>query len=589
MLQSQLFAGDELLQDIADETGERISRTRHTPSASVGRIQTALLTWRADVLPHFGVDNKYGKETAGAVRTFKIDELGVNAAHAVDAVGPRTVIRLDEIQKEFEDTPEPEPQPEPEPDPDPVTNVRVRRDIWKLQPVGNVWHPIVLAYALGVQRMKKNLATDPTAWHWNYQRDVHGMFNPTDTTFVSQCQHSTSLFLPWHRMYLSVFEKVLIDIIATLPDVDDETKAAWALPYWDYDRTDSNLLPPAFRESKLPDGSDNPLREPSRVSQVNAGTLAARPDETTSQFWFAQRLFQVTQGPSFGGTSIGRHHPIGGAPFGELENGPHNAIHGFVGGLMNNGNTAAFDPIFWLHHANIDRCWEIWRQNTGAGQDPNNAPPWSDTMFTFRTTDPNTNATFAPSKVMDTATDLQYTYEDTSVPASAGVVPGGPFMAVAQNPGDRPLQRIGATDGAMQLVDAGTETVTIGLDDVAPVVGAIGGPHRVVLMLEHVSVDGENVPNYGAYVHPMGDEGEEVLVGVLSFFGLTQADDDAAPEYSFAFDLTDLVARLTDVGKWDPSQVTFSFRPVNQNWVAAVREESSIPTVTIGSVGLSIQ
>jgi tyrosinase len=578
MLQSQLFAGDALLQDIADDTGERISRIRHTPSASVGRIQTALLTWRPDVLPKFGVDNRYGNETAGAVRTFKIDELGVDPDDVIDDVGPRTVIRLDEIQKAFEDTP-----------PEPATIVRVRHDIWKLQPVGNVWHPIVLAYALGVQRMKKNLATDPLAWHWNYQRDVHGMASATDTTFVSQCQHATSLFLPWHRMYLSVFEKVLIDIIATLTTVDDETKAAWALPYWDYDRSDSNLLPPAFRELKLPDGSTNPLREPSRIAQVNAGTLAADPSDTTAEFWFRQQVFQVAQGPSFGGTTIGRHHPIGGAPFGELENGPHNSIHGFVGGLMNNGNTAAFDPIFWLHHANIDRCWEIWRQNTGNGQDPTNAA-WSTTTFTFRTTDPNVNATFAPSQVMDTATDLQYTYEDTSVPASVGVVPGGgPFMAVAQNPGDRPLQRIGATDGAMQLVDAGTETVTIGLEDVAPVVGAIGGPHRVVLMLEHVTVEGENVPNYGAYVHPMGDEGEEVLVGVLSFFGLTEADE-ATPDFSFAFDLTDLVARLTDVDKWDPSRVTFSFHPVNQNWVAAVREEGNdIPTVTIGSVGLSIQ
>ena len=131
--------------------------------------------------------------------------------------------------------------------------------------------------------------------------------------------------------------------------------------------------------------------------------------------------------------------------------------------------------------------------------------------------------------------------------------------------------------------------MTIGLDDVAPVVSAIGGPHRVVLVVEHVTVEGENVPNYGAYVHPMGDEGEEVLVGVLSFFGLTEADDEAAPEYSFNFDLTDLVARLTDADRWDPSQVTFSFHPVNQNWVAAVREEGSIPTVTIGSVGLSVQ
>jgi tyrosinase len=27
---------------------------------------------------------------------------------------------------------------------------------------------------------------------------------------------------------------------------------------------------------------------------------------------------------------------------------------------MSGFNTAARDPIFWLHHANIDRLWEAW-------------------------------------------------------------------------------------------------------------------------------------------------------------------------------------------------------------------------------------
>ena len=32
-------------------------------------------------------------------------------------------------------------------------------------------------------------------------------------------------------------------------------------------------------------------------------------------------------------------------------------------GLMSDPDTAGLDPIFWLHHANIDRLWEVWRQN----------------------------------------------------------------------------------------------------------------------------------------------------------------------------------------------------------------------------------
>ncbi|KAF2865458.1 hypothetical protein BDV95DRAFT_632307 [Massariosphaeria phaeospora] len=41
----------------------------------------------------------------------------------------------------------------------------------------------------------------------------------------------------------------------------------------------------------------------------------------------------------------------------------HNSIHSLVGtgGHMNFQAVAAFDPIFWLHHANIDRLFAIWQ------------------------------------------------------------------------------------------------------------------------------------------------------------------------------------------------------------------------------------
>jgi hypothetical protein len=97
MLQSQLFAGDAVLQAVANDA-DRISRVRHTPSESVRRIQQAILTWRADALPINGADSLYDDETAAAVVRFKIDELGVPAAEVIDDVGPRTVARLDEIQ-----------------------------------------------------------------------------------------------------------------------------------------------------------------------------------------------------------------------------------------------------------------------------------------------------------------------------------------------------------------------------------------------------------------------------------------------------------------------------------------------------------
>jgi tyrosinase len=35
--------------------------------------------------------------------------------------------------------------------------------------------------------------------------------------------------------------------------------------------------------------------------------------------------------------------------------------------------TAAQDPIFWLHHSNIDRLWETWRNQPGHALPTDNA------------------------------------------------------------------------------------------------------------------------------------------------------------------------------------------------------------------------
>ncbi|PGH12901.1 hypothetical protein AJ79_04001 [Helicocarpus griseus UAMH5409] len=43
----------------------------------------------------------------------------------------------------------------------------------------------------------------------------------------------------------------------------------------------------------------------------------------------------------------------------------HNNVHGWVGGdytgHMSEIPVATFDPLFWLHHCNIDRMWAIWQ------------------------------------------------------------------------------------------------------------------------------------------------------------------------------------------------------------------------------------
>jgi hypothetical protein len=93
---SQLFGGDQVLEEVAADR-DRISRTQHQDDPAVGKVQVALLIRDPTCLPQFGADGNYGDETAGAVARFKVDELGVPPEEVIDDVGPRTVIRLDEI------------------------------------------------------------------------------------------------------------------------------------------------------------------------------------------------------------------------------------------------------------------------------------------------------------------------------------------------------------------------------------------------------------------------------------------------------------------------------------------------------------
>jgi hypothetical protein len=76
-----------------------------------------------------------------------------------------------------------------------------------------------------------------------------------------------------------------------------------------------------------------------------------------------------------------------------LEEEPHNLVHGNIGGgtgLMRSTTVAGRDPIFWLHHANIDRLWEVWRKLPGSvelvdqvGIPADAVSEWRTASFTF--------------------------------------------------------------------------------------------------------------------------------------------------------------------------------------------------------------
>jgi tyrosinase len=97
---------------------------------------------------------------------------------------------------------------------------------------------------------------------------------------------------------------------------------------------------------------------------------------------------------------------------------------------------AARDPIFWLHHANIDRLWQVWLNQLGGRKNPIANAPWKDQKFSFF--DENKKqVTLSACKVLKMTTQLGYQYPGVPVnnvdlcPAVAVPVGPGTFSNVS--------------------------------------------------------------------------------------------------------------------------------------------------------------
>ena len=142
---SALFAGDPLLQAIADDAPApggrltRISRTQNKKHPAVRKVQQALLTWDPASLPAFGADGSFGRESARAVHRFKLEVLLVAEAEIVDDVGPLTVQELDAIRADAESPPPP---------PASALLDAVAAACARLEPAG--WGALLLAHGLDI-------------------------------------------------------------------------------------------------------------------------------------------------------------------------------------------------------------------------------------------------------------------------------------------------------------------------------------------------------------------------------------------------------------------------------------------------------
>ncbi|MFE7382429.1 tyrosinase family protein [Streptomyces zhihengii] len=201
--------------------------------------------------------------------------------------------------------------------------------------------------------------------------------------------HHAPAFLPWHREFVRLLEVAL----PTPPGTPTLT-----VPYWDWTGTDDPWAD-YFMGGNGRAGDDRVMTGPFAIS---GGWNCIDPSEPIPSYLrrqFGAHGGHLPTGPDV--TACLALTPYDSEPW-EAGGNPtfrkslegvtapdiHNRVHTWIGGNMNLAS-APNDPVFWLHHCNIDRLWAQWQQEhpkltyqpQSGGPTGQNAgdlmPPWS--------------------------------------------------------------------------------------------------------------------------------------------------------------------------------------------------------------------
>jgi hypothetical protein len=453
----------------------------------------------------------------------------------------------------------------------------------------------------GITGMKALPGSDHRSWF--FQASVHAnnkalyddalakdskIANVDKARYWNKCPHfgaCSADFLIWHRAYLFYFERHLRD---AAQDAD------LALPYWDYSKEDARSFPDAFApqfldaDKKISNALYHKNRELAFVSgrfDLSARICEAVAAATTPNF------FHETNSRGFGGDTLDGDL----TELGLLEQRPHNDIHVAVGGIVGSVNgamadipTAAFDPIFLVHHTNIDRMWAEWSVQPGKRWGPLPSPNWFDEKpWTFLDADGSEKQ--ESRRFYIERANLAVSYDSDDAAKQALVVPVAPrtVMASPPTPGSAPVDKAMSPvlGGKMQpisvlLDETGPLTISprsattrtldenkVATTSEAPKPGnatpsnpsagrfkeksatpllsspILSGQH---ITLELADISFARVPSSGFAVYlGKGGQGEGTFVGLIDLFGVTHAGmaDMAKMKAVQRFDVTRIVGK----------------------------------------------
>ncbi|KAH8656637.1 hypothetical protein BGZ60DRAFT_145468 [Tricladium varicosporioides] len=276
-------------------------------------------------------------------------------------------------------------------------------------------------FALYIQAMNTLMKTDEkTLTSWFSIAGIHGRpYTTWDGVDAKSglgggyCPHGNSLFPTWHRPYLALIEQIMAghaqEIAKTYKSKDYETAADnLRIPYWDWAATPygipdmmtwptikintatgaKNVTNPMYRYefTRSPEPADvfpnkpGPDADAEDVFLGAQKTTVRRPDKSgnsqmvkiNSEGFKANNKSQSLRDAVYMTFAKTKDYNTmatqntKGASF-EI---PHGDVHVTIGGGGSDVTTvghmtslafSAFDPSFWIHHANVDRLVAMWQ------------------------------------------------------------------------------------------------------------------------------------------------------------------------------------------------------------------------------------
>jgi hypothetical protein len=231
-----------------------------------------------------------------------------------------------------------------------------------------------------------------------------------------------------------------------------------------------------------------------------------------------------------------------------IDQAPHGAIHNYVGGgyaedstlwnriyqgpnygLMAQVESAAFDPIFWVHHANIDYLWQKWDMSPNGARpilDSLLAQPWAYVFFDAK----GNKIQYSIQEAYQKAFNMDYKYD---------ILQGAPKLLKAEKPVAENKEVI-ATAKVEQVISKASHPVTMKISKTKSLLRKANDSTKKVTIME-LTIGFKSQPKQDYEVYVDTDKATDAkLAGILTFFGAMHMQQPAK-EYTkkFMFDITD--------------------------------------------------